>query len=146
MQITDEARYRQRLAEGFLGEARLDVDLKRWRSCIDNSQLAVENAAKVALALLGPVGRTHHPAVLLREALADARFLQEAVSLVEQIAQHAELLGPDIHVQSDYGDETAWQTPWDLFDETDARAALQSAEEAVRLMHQLITLQPPHEH
>lgn len=61
MQVTNEVRYRQRLAEGFLGEARQDVELRRWRSCIDNSQLAVENAAKAALALLGPVGRTHNP-------------------------------------------------------------------------------------
>ncbi len=139
MQVADEVRYRQRLAEGFLGEARQDVELKRWRSCIDNSQLAVENAAKAALALLGPVGRTHNPAVLLREALRDARFPREAASLVEQIAERAELLGPDIHVESDYGDETTWQTPWDLFDEADARDALRTAEEAVRLMQQLIT-------
>lgn len=72
MQVTDEARYRLRLAEGFLQEARQDIALQRWRSCVDNSQLAVENAAKAALAFLGPVGRTHNPATLLRQALADA--------------------------------------------------------------------------
>ena len=108
MQINDQARYRVRLAEGFLGEARQDMTLRRWRSCVDNSQLAVENAAKVALALLGPVGRTHNPATLLRQALADNRFPQETQVNVERITEYAELLGPDIHVESDYGDETGW--------------------------------------
>jgi HEPN domain-containing protein len=59
MLSSEEPRYRLNLAEGFLLEAREDLNLKRWRSCVDNSQLAVENAAKVALALLGPVGGTY---------------------------------------------------------------------------------------
>lgn len=53
------AEYRLKLAQGFLNEARQDVGLGRWRSAVDNAQLAVENAAKAVLALLGPVGRTH---------------------------------------------------------------------------------------
>jgi HEPN domain-containing protein len=138
MQINDQARYRIRLAEGFLGEARQDMTLRRWRSCVDNSQLAVENAAKATLALLGPVGRTHNPATLLRRALADNRFPQETRMNVEQIAECAELLGQDIHVGSDYGDETGWQTPWELFDESDARQALNSAESAVTLAKELV--------
>jgi predicted nucleotidyltransferase len=56
VQVTKEARYRLKLAEGSLQEARQDRDSRRWRSCVDNSQLAVENAAKGLLALLGPVG------------------------------------------------------------------------------------------
>lgn len=47
-----DAAYRLRVAQGFLEEARQDIELGRWR----NSQLAVENAAKAVLALLGPVG------------------------------------------------------------------------------------------
>jgi len=62
------AEYRLKLAQGFLNEARQDVGLERWRSAVDNAQLAVENAAKAVLALLGPVGRTHNPAVHLRQA------------------------------------------------------------------------------
>src|SRR3990172_6367765 len=61
MAVTEEARYRLRLAHGFVEEARQDVGLQRWRSCVDNSQLAVENAAKAVLALLGPVGRNPTP-------------------------------------------------------------------------------------
>ena len=54
MQSSDSPQYRLNLAQGFLVEAREDITLGRWRSCVDNWQLAVENAAKVALALLGP--------------------------------------------------------------------------------------------
>ena len=74
MSLPDEVLYRQRLAEGFLTEARQDFSLKRWRACVDNSQLATENAAKGALALLGPVGRTHNPAGLLRTALEKGEY------------------------------------------------------------------------
>ncbi len=39
-----ESHYRLRLARGFLEEARQDVSPGRWRSALDNSQLAVEHA------------------------------------------------------------------------------------------------------
>jgi len=38
--------YRLALVEGFLAEAEQDVGLERWRSCVNNAQLAVENAGK----------------------------------------------------------------------------------------------------
>ena len=138
MQVTDEARYRLQLAQGFLEEARQDVSLERWRSCMDNSQLAVENAAKVILALLGPVGRTHNPATVLRQALAEGRLPEDIVARVKTIADHAESLGPDVHIESDYGDEAGGRTPWELFDEDDATQALALAEETVHLTEGLV--------
>ncbi len=130
--MTRQHRYRIRLATGFLNEAQQDMALKRWRSTMDNAQLAVENAAKAVLALLGPVGRTHYPAPLLREALQQGNF-SDQWSRVQQLAEIAELLGQDIHIQTDYGDEGTGRTPWELFDETDAQQALAMAEEAVQL-------------
>ena len=44
-----DAAYRLRVAQGFLDEARQDVELGRWRATVDNSQLTVENAAKAVL-------------------------------------------------------------------------------------------------
>ena len=41
-----DAKYRFRIAQGFLEESRQDVALTRWRSAVDNAQLATENAAK----------------------------------------------------------------------------------------------------
>ncbi|MFQ5853900.1 MAG: HEPN domain-containing protein [Candidatus Binatia bacterium] len=133
-----EAEYRLKLAEGFLEEARQDLQLGRWRSCVDNSQLAAENAAKATLALIGPVSRTHHPAVVLLDALKKGSFPQEADVRVRKIAECAALLGPQVHSESDYGDEANWRTPWELFDETKAKEALELAKEAVRLTQQLI--------
>lgn len=138
MPAFEEAHYRWRLAEGFLGEARQDFDLGRWRACVDNSQLAAENAAKAVLARLGPVGKTHQPALFLRAALAEGDFPEESASLVERLAECAELLGPDLHIKSDYGDEVGGRTPWELFDKEDARQALAWAEEALDLAGQLL--------
>jgi len=52
-----DVRYRLRLAEGFLGEAEEDVRSSRWRSCVDNAQLAVENAIKAVIGRFGPSTR-----------------------------------------------------------------------------------------
>ncbi|HYK91359.1 MAG TPA: HEPN domain-containing protein [Acidobacteriota bacterium] len=62
MNDRDLTQYRLRLAEGFLREAEQDFQLERWRSCVDNAQLAVENAGKAVLALFGVIPKTHDPA------------------------------------------------------------------------------------
>jgi len=134
-----DADYRVKVAAGFLGEARQDVTLARWRSAVDNAQLAVENAAKAVLALLGPVGRTHNPAVQLRQALSGDLFPAVAREQIEQLAALAETLGFDIHVQTDYGDEMGGRTPWELFDKADAGQSLAIAEEASRLAAEVIS-------
>lgn len=133
-----DARYRLKVARGFLGESRQDEELGRWRSAVDNAQLAVENAAKAVLALIGPVGRTHNPAVRLREALESDRFVAIQRERVRQLAEKAEMLGHDVHVQTDYGDEVGGRTPWELFGETDARQSMSLAEEAVDLAEAVV--------
>lgn len=138
MKSLPESRYRLRLAQGFLEEARQDMALGRWRAAVDNSQLCVENAAKAVLALLGPVGRTHNPAAQLRQALKEERFTPQDTHLVETLTEIAEMLGPDIHIQTDYGDEAGGYTPWELFHEEDARQALQMAEKAFSLAERLV--------
>lgn len=136
---SSHAHYRLNLARGFLAESRQDVQLQRWRSAVDNAQLAVENAAKAVLALLAPLGRTHNPAPLLREALAAGHFAPEHVASVQRLAECAEELGFDVHVQTDYGDETSGLTPWDLFDEDDAAQSLVLAEESVALAEAILS-------
>lgn len=126
--------YRYKLAQGFLQELRQDIGLKRWRSAMDNAQLSIENAAKGVLAVVGPVGRTHNPAPLLRKLAAEDLLSRLPADKVTRLAEIAELLGPDVHIQIDYGDETETLTPWELFDEDDAQQALLLAEEAVTLL------------
>ena len=105
---------------------------------MDNAQLAVEHAAKVVLALVGPVGRTHNPAVQLRKTLLDNVFGVPYHDLVRRLAELAEMMGHDVHVQTDYGDEMGGRTPWELFDETDACQAVAMAEEAISLARAII--------
>ncbi len=106
-----DATYRYRVAVGFLDEARQDVETKRWRSAVDNAQLAVESAAKAALALTGPVGSTHAPAARLLQALGQGQFPASCAERVRRLAEKAALLGPDVHVQTDYGDEVGGAPP-----------------------------------
>jgi HEPN domain-containing protein len=138
MNSSRQVDYRLRLAQGFLGEAIQDIGLSRWRSAMDNAQLSVENAAKAALALLGPVGRTHFPASLLRNSIAAKSWNDEHWPLIERLAELTELLGFDVHMQTDYGDEADGLTPWELFDEEDALMAVGIAEEAVRLTSTIV--------
>lgn len=135
---TAEVEYRLRVAQGFLEESRQDLALSRWRSAVDNAQLAVENAAKAVLALIAPVGRTHNPAPLLRQALDEGRFESAHRSAVQRLAECAELLGFDVHVQTDYGDEFQGLTPWELFDAQEAGDAVDMAEEAVALAQAVV--------
>lgn len=126
------------MAEGFLNEARQDVALGRWRSAVDNSQLTVENAAKAVLALLGPVGKTHNPAPFLRSSMEQHLFPLTQSSRIRRVIELAELLGPDVHIQTDYGDEQRGCTPWELFDQSDARQALATAEEIISLARLIV--------
>lgn len=134
MNKSEHVGYRLRLAQGFLDEARQDIGLMRWRSAMDNAQLSVVNAAKAALSFLGPVGRTHFPASLLRNSVAGHSWDEERVPLVERLAELTELLGFDVHMQTDYGDEVVGLTPWELFDKEDALKALAIAQEAIQLV------------
>jgi HEPN domain-containing protein len=140
--MTGSHQYRLKLATGFLQEASQDVALQRWRSAMDNAQLAVENAGKGVLALIGPVGRTHQPAPLLREALQQGVFPVSQHEKVRRLAELAELLGPDVHIQTDYGDEVGGLTPWELFDEADSRLAFAMADEAVNLARSIVQQWP----
>jgi HEPN domain-containing protein len=130
--------YRLKVAQGFLEESSQDVQLRRWRSAVDNAQLAVENSAKAVLSMVSPIGKTHNPAPQLRENLSKERFPADIAEKVERLAECAEQLGFDVHIQTDYGDETGRLTPWDLFDEKDACQAQSLAQESVDLADTII--------
>ena len=75
---------------------------------------------------------------MLLDALKRGGFPQAAEAQVKKLAECAALLGPQVHSESDYGDEENWRTPWEIFDETKAKEALKLAEEAVRLTEQVM--------
>ncbi len=126
------------MAQGFLAEANQNLAAGQWRACVEHSQLSVENAAKTALALLGPVPRTHDPGTTLHRALGQRRFPDAVRPHVQRLATLAGQLGADVHMAISYGDEDALQTPWELFDESDARRAIEFATEACQLAEQLM--------
>lgn len=133
MNMRDEINYRVALAQGFLKEAEQDASLQRWRSCVSNAQLVVENVGKAILEHFGVVAKTHEPA---REIAAIVRNNAEDVEVLETLKD----ILPDLlsiglreHILTDYGDETSRTLPWDLFDEQKAKVALDSAR---RCLHQ----------
>lgn len=138
MQVTKDTRYRLRLAEGFLAEARRHREVQLWRARVSSSQLAAENAVKAVLSMLGPVGHTHSPAALLAEAIREKGFPEPLHAQVERLVRASQPLGQAIHVESDYGCEVTEQTPWEIFDEEPARRVLSLAEEAVSLAKEII--------
>ncbi len=90
------------------------------------------------LVLFGEIGRTHNPATRIRRLINEGRLDAALSDGLERLAELAELLGSDIHVQTDYGDEVGGRTLWELFDEEDAREALAIAEEAVNLADRVV--------
>ncbi|MCD6507617.1 HEPN domain-containing protein [Candidatus Poribacteria bacterium] len=138
MTSLNDARYRLKLAQGFLAEARQDLELKRWRSAVDNAQLSVENSAKAVLVLAGFTGKTHNTGDLLREALDREEFTEEIRRKMELLAQYTDELGFEVHVRTDYGDETEGKTPWELFDEDDAREAVEIAERSSQIAEAIL--------
>ena len=75
---------------------------------------------------------------MLRQALDEGRFDATHQRTVQRLAECAEILGFDIHVQTDYGDEFQGLTPWELFDAEEAGEALATAEEAMSLAQTLV--------
>lgn len=57
---------------------------------------------------------------------------------VRRIAELAEIMGADVHIQTDYGDEVGGRTPWELFDEADACRSVGAAEEAIQLAQAIV--------
>lgn len=121
-----DVEYRLNLSVGFLKEAEEDFRLKRWRSCVDNSQLSVENAGKAILTLFGISPKTHEPAKHLSAIVKNDAIPEEIRSLIKDILPDFLTLGLDEHFMTDYGDEATYTLPWELFDEESARNSLDS--------------------
>lgn len=133
MKSKAESRYRLELAEGFLAEAEQDFELSRWRSCVDNSQLAVENSGKTIVACFRPVEKSHNPARQVADLLEKEEISPELISDIKILIPLLEKLGFEEHLKTDYGDEDTYKTPWNLFNKDDASEALEIARKCVRI-------------
>lgn len=137
MNWNEDARYRLQLAQGFLEEARQDLGLNRFRSCVDNAQLSIENATKTVIALFGPVAKTHEPWRELTTLLARGIIPQQLRQQVERLESLAARYGLQEHFLTDYGDEVRLLSPWQLFDREDAAEALETAETCLALAEEI---------
>jgi HEPN domain-containing protein len=141
--------FRIALAEGFLAEAEQDFTLQRWRSCVDNAQLVVENSGKAALALFGIVPKTHDPAHQIASILREQTLPPNVSELLHVMLPDLLVLGAKTHFLTDYGDEASYTLPWDLFTQTTAEDALASARQLVqmaRLLEEVIAVWRQEQH
>ena len=132
MSASKDVDYRIALATGFLGEAEQDFTLQRWRSCVDNAQLVVENAGKAALALFGISPKTHDPARQIAAVLREQVLPAGVSELLHAMLPDLLVLGTETHFLTDYGDEATHTLPWDLFTRQTAEDALQSARRSIQ--------------
>lgn len=139
MNFKEDGEYRKRLAEGFLNEARHNLQHGLWRSCVDNSQLTIENSCKMVIALLEPVEKTHNPSRQLKRLVETGRLGIEYGIQVDQIVAIVDRFGLEEHFMTDYGDESTRTDPWTLFDEEDAREAFTLTEKCFGLAIEVFT-------
>jgi HEPN domain-containing protein len=123
----EDVEYRLDLSKGFLREAEQDFQLGRWRSCVANAQLSVENAGKAVLMLFGVSTKTHEPANHMAQLIKSPAIPKQAQDKIKDILPDFLLLGAEEHFMTDYGDESSYKLPWELFDEESARSALDAA-------------------
>ena len=138
MRAFEDVAYRLALAEGFLAEARQDVDLQRWRSCVDNAQLAVENAGKAVLMLFGVAPKTHDPAQQVAAVLRTQALPTEIQEILRRMLPDLLALGSAEHFLTDYGDEATHTLPWDLFTRESAEEALRAARRSVEMAREIL--------
>ena len=136
MRAPDEVAYRIALAEGFLAEA--EQDLKRWRSCVDNAQLSVENAGKAVLSLFSVSPKTHEPSQQLAALLRDRKLPDEIQDSMRKLLPELLALGKREHFLTDYGDEATYTLPWDLFTRDSGDEALEAARRSLELSKVII--------
>jgi HEPN domain-containing protein len=130
--------YRKELAQGFLQEATEDLNLKRYRSCVDNSQLSIENSVKAVLAFFGPVPRTHNPSAAITDLIQSREFEDEIKEALEHLRDLSSGYGLREHFLTDYGDELQKLSPWQIFSREDAEQALDTANQCFSVMNDLL--------
>ncbi len=128
MNSREDVDYRLNLAKGFLKEAQEDFQLKRWRSCVANAQLSVENSGKAILMVFGVSPKTHEPAKHLSKLIQKSKIPEEIRARIKEILPEFLILGVQEHFMTDYGDESSYKLPWDIFDEKSAKLALDAAQ------------------
>jgi len=144
MDSEEEARYRLRLAEGYLEKAKKFLEDKLFDDVVSRAQLASENAVKAVISCFRVPSWTHDPAGELNEVIQPIRstlieklgdrFLIE----MEKAAGASQELAPN-HGKTTYGDAAAHKPPWEIYDRRSAKESLSKATHAVNVAKKFIS-------
>ena len=140
MGLHKDVAYRLELARGFLNEAEQDCSLKRWRACVSGSILVLENSGLAVLMLFGVSPLTHKPARHLSQLMMEGTVTKEVAALIEEILPELEKYDSHEKMLAKYGNESAYQLPWELFNEEEALSAIEAARKSMRVSSELAEL------
>ncbi|NMW21349.1 MAG: HEPN domain-containing protein [Chlorobiaceae bacterium] len=135
-----DVEYRFELAKGFLEEAEQDYSLKRWRSCVSCSILVVENTGLAILMLFGVSPFTHKPGRHLSQLISEGTVTEEIAVLVREILPELDRYDSSEKMLAKYGDESTFQLPWELFNESAGESAIKSARKCMRISSEIAAL------
>jgi len=128
MDREQQAFARLRVAQIFLAEARQDLGLGRWLSCVGQSQVAVQHALKSAIALWRPIPHTRQPARTLLDMLEAEQIPATLRGDVEALVDMAEVLNVELRAHVEYGEEVGGATPLEVVGQEEAEHAHRNAE------------------
>jgi hypothetical protein len=77
--------------------------------------------------LFGVSTKTHEPAKHMAQLIKSPEIPKKAQDKIKDMLPDFLLLGVEEHFMTDYGDESSYKLPWDLFDEESAQSALEAA-------------------
>lgn len=132
---TREMEYRAELARRYLTDAEERFHSNDFKGCVQNCQLAAENAAKAVIATRRTPSWGHDPS---SELLEIAKEMESALSSkATRLAEISSQLAAE-HGRTTYGEPERFVTPWMLYDLHAAERAISLATEAAGIMNQLI--------
>lgn len=105
---------------------------------MDNAQLAIENFGKAILMLFGASPKTHEPAKHLAQVIHNPQISEPIREQIKDILPDFLLLGVEEHFMTDYGDESSYRLPWDIFNEESAISALNAARKCKTATEEII--------
>ena len=100
----------------------------------------MENSGKAILMLFGISPKTHEPTKHLAHLLKKPEIPEPIRLKINGILPDFLLLGMEEHLMTDYGDESTYTLPWDIFDEESARSSLDAARSCKISTEQIINL------
>jgi len=127
-------KYRVQLAHEYLEDAENNLRANDFKGCVQNSQLAAENAAKAVVATRRTPSWGHDPSPELLEVAEELGSQQEAKA--KRLAELSSQLAPE-YGRATYGEPERFMTPRMLYDRQAAEKAIAVAREAIAVMDEM---------